>query len=406
MEPPSPLTAALAPAARPLLLWLSYAGFISLGLPDTVLGAAWPALRRELGLPLDAAGAALLVTTGGVVLSSTASGWLRARIGTGAVLAGSTALAALALLGSGLAPSWSVLLIAAACAGLGGGAIDACLNDYVARHHSARHMNWLHACWGVGAAIAPTVVAFVLANGHSWRAAYLALGAVEALLALSFVATWPLWRAPGPAAISGAGHEERVDPPPRARRAAVAMFYCYGGLEAGAGLWAASLLVSTRGASLASAGAAVGMYWGALCVGRFVIGAWADRLGPERVLRSAVWFALVAVIAFALPGTPGWFMRGALMLLGFSLAPIYPLAMHDTPHRFPGPAGARLVGHQVAAASLGIASLPWLLGAIAARVSLLWLPVLLCLIASALVALERARRSGERQRELEENAAV
>ena len=379
------------PSGR-LLLGLSYAGFVSLGLPDTVLGAAWPALRSELGLPLDAAGGILLVTTAGVVLSSTATHWLRARIGSGSVLWGSTALAACALLLNGLAPHWSLLLMAAACAGLGGGAIDATLNDHVARHHSARHMNWLHACWGVGAAIAPNVVAFVLARGHSWRVAYLALGAVELPLTLAFVATRALWRDADTAAVSGEATRQSGEPSRRAALASVAMFLCSGGLEAGTGLWVASLLAETRQVSLASAGAAVGFYWGALCAGRFVIGAWADRLGPGRVLTASVWAALAAALVFAIPGTPLWLVVLALGALGFALAPIYPLAMHDTPRRF-GSAGARLVGRQVAAAAVGIATLPWLIGAVAEHVGLVWLPAQLLVLALAVIVLERARRS-------------
>jgi fucose permease len=233
----------------------------------------------------------------------------------------------------------------------------------------------------------------VLARGQSWRTAYLALGAVEACLALSFIATRSLWRDGGVAADGGAHIESGVEPSRTATRASAAMFYCYGGLEAGTGLWAASLLAATRHVSLAGAGAAVGLYWGALCAGRFVIGAWADRLGPARVLRATVWCALVAVIALALPGTPSWFVVIALAALGFALAPIYPLAMHDTPRRFPGAAGAQLVGRQVAAAAVGVASLPWLLGVVAERIGLRWLPALLVVLAVAVIALERARRS-------------
>lgn len=385
---------ALGHAKSPvLLLLLSYVGFISLGLPDTVLGAAWPAMRSEFGLPLDAAGAAVLVNTGGVVVSSTASGWIRARIGSGAVLSGSTLLAAFALVASGLSPRWILLLMATVFAGLGGGAIDATLNDHVARHHSARHMNWLHACWGVGATIAPNIVAFVLAHGRSWRTAYCALGMVEALLAFSFIATRTLWRDAGAAADGGTTPAHSLEPSGGAAVASVALFFCYGGLEAGAGLWAASVLVETRHVTAAAASAAVGFYWGALCAGRFVIGAWADRLGPPRVLRISVWAALVATLALAVPATPVWIVVVALGALGFSLAPIYPLTMHDTPRRFAGPAGAKLVGQQVAATSVGVASLPWLLGVIAERITLEWLPAMLVALATTVIGFERARRS-------------
>jgi fucose permease len=373
-----------------LLLVLAYLGFVSLGLPDTVLGAAWPAIRDELDLPLDAAGAAVLLTTCGVVLSSAASARVRARMGTGAVLIASTVLASLALLVSAAGTRWSHLLAASTLAGLGGGAIDATLNDHVARHHSARHMNWLHAFWGVGAAIAPLVVASALALGASWRAAYTALGCAEALLALSFVATRDSWSASAPARATAASA-----PPAHvggAVRASVLMFFCYGGLEAGVGLWITTLLTLTRGSSQAGASAAVAIYWGALCAGRFLIGVVADRLGAERVLAAAVRLALVAALALIWPSTPAWFVALVLAALGAALAPIYPLAMHATPRRFGDDLGTRVVGYQVAAASVGVAVLPWLLGALSRALSILWLPPALAVLALGVVLLERARR--------------
>jgi fucose permease len=254
-------------------------------------------------------------------------------------------------------------------------------------------MNWLHACWGVGATIAPNVVAFVLARGHSWRTAYLALGTIEALLALSFIATRSAWRDDGSTANARAATNSSREPSRAAAFAGVALFFCYGGLEAGAGLWAASVLVETRHLTLATASASVGFYWGSLCAGRFVIGAWADRLGPARVLQFSVWAALIATLALALPRTPAWLVVLALGALGFSLAPIYPLTMHDTPRRFMGAAGAKLVGQQVAATAVGIASLPWLLGVIAERITLAWLPAMLVVLSAAVIALERVRRS-------------
>jgi len=373
-----------------LLLVLSYVGFVSLGLPDTILGAAWPALRAELGLQLPAAGPLLLGTTAGVVVSSLASAAFRRRWGSGALLCASTVLAALALATSALARGYEHLLLAAIVAGLGGGAIDACLNDYVARHHSARHMNWLHACWGVGASLGPAVVSSVLARHGSWRSAYALLAAVEALLVLSFWFTRAQWSEDRPPLAANSG-SARPLAERRAVWASVLLFFCYCGLEAGAGLWASSLLTETRGASPAFAGAAVAVYWGALCVGRFVIGSRADHWGPARVLRLSVAQALLAVGVLTLQGTPAWFVTVMLAWLGVSLAAIYPLAMHDTPRLFGQELGARVVSYQVAAGSVGIASVPWLLGWIAARTSLGVLPSLLVILAASVVVAERIR---------------
>lgn len=372
---------------RRRLLILTYLGFVSLGLPDTVLGAAWPALRDELGLPLDRAGLLLLLTTAGVVVSSSASGWLRARLGTGAVLVGSTWLAAAALALTALAQGLPGLVAAALVAGLGGGAIDASLNDYVARKHGARHLTWLHACWGVGAFSAPLFVATLLARGMSWRAAYGGLCLLEGLLSFAFLATarWFGRESHGESRAVG------TTQPARGRLSGVALFFVYGGLEASTGLWVSSLWRETRASSAALAGAAVALYWGALTVGRIVSGLRADAVGPARVLGAAPCLALVACVSLALPGLPAWFAALALFVLGLALAPIYPLAMHETTQRF-GDASARLIGYQVAAASLGVATLPWLLGFVARSTSLALVPWLLALLALALTALERARR--------------
>jgi fucose permease len=372
-----------------LLLALSYVGFVSLGLPDTVLGAAWPAIRAELGLPLDTAGAALLVTTAGVVLSSVWSGRLRQRWGNGAVLVSSTLLAALGLLINAGAAGFGHMLLAASVAGLGGGAIDACLNEFVARRYSARHMNWLHAFWGVGASLGPMVVAGVLARGGSWRLAYAALGSVELILVLSFVQTRRFWNhdpleAAAPGTEGGGGARRRG-------LWSVGLFFAYGGLEASTGLWAATLLVETRHASAALASLGVALYWAGLCAGRFLIGAKADAWGPARVLRWTVWAALAAAAALAIPGTLTCIFMLALALLGLALAPIYPLAMHDTPRRFGAELGAKLVGYQVAAAALGVASVPWLLGFMFEGRWLAGLPLALCGLALVVAGLEWLR---------------
>jgi fucose permease len=389
-EPAPSAHGALDDPAGAQLLRLSYLGFVSLGLPDTVLGAAWPALRAELGLPLDAAGALLLVTTAGVVLSSAASGAVRLHLGTGVVLVGSTLLASGALLASALAQHWPQLLGAAFVAGLGGGAIDASLNDHVARHYPARQLSWLHACWGVGAAIAPLVVASVLATGASWRWAYGGLALLEGLLALAFWRTAPLWRATRQVETRDDEHEPAGALLPKL--AGVLLFYVYGGLEASTGLWTASLLTATRGTSRAAAGAAVALFWGSLTFGRIAVGLRADALGPLRVLRLAIWLALLSSCALALPSTPAWFVMLALVGLGLALAPVYPLAMHDTPTRFGARAGARLVGYQVAAASVGVATLPWLVGSIAESTRPGLLPAQFVLLAAALVGLQWARK--------------
>ena len=230
----------------------------------------------------------------------------------------------------------------------------------------------------------------MLERGLSWRRPYALLAGVELTLALAFLASRRAWgdEDPSTSTMTPAAGPAR---PRAAMAASVALFACYGGVEAGTGLWATSLLTMTRGASPATAGALVAVYWGALTAGRFVLGACAQRIGPMRLLRFAVRGAVVALAALAWPGTPLWFSGAALAALGFALAPVYPLAMHDTATRFEE-AGTRLVGYQVAACSLGIAVIPWLVGVLGARTSPLAIPPALMLLATCVVALEVRRR--------------
>jgi fucose permease len=376
-----------------VLLVLSYVGFISLGLPDSIFGAAWPAVQRELALPLAWGGHVTLLSTAGVVLSSAVSGHLLARPPIGRVLATSTALAAIALLMYARARGWPVFLCAALLAGCGGGAVDAALNRFVATHYSARHMSWLHGCWGIGATLGPLSVAGALALQRSWRSGYFAVALVELGLALAFVATARRW-SEGTSPVALEAHASAEAPAPArtpaeaaAMRAGVAFFFVYCGIEASVGLWGASLLTTTRAASMSLAGSAVSVYWGMLMLGRFVLGAAAQRLGPHRLLTACCLGALVALLAMSVPGTSVGWVSAALALLGFALAPMYPLLMHETPRRFQ-PATARvMVGYQVAAGGVGIALVPWLMGLLAARSSLHVVPPALALLALALLQL-------------------
>jgi fucose permease len=378
-----------------VLLVLSYVGFISLGLPDSIFGAAWPAVQRELALPLAWGGHVTLLSTAGVVLSSGVSGHLLARQPIGRVLAASTALAAIALLLFARAGGWPVFLGAAVLAGCGGGAVDAALNRFVATHYSARHMTWLHGCWGIGATLGPLSVAGALALQYSWRSAYLAIALVELGLALAFAATARRWNDGSAAEGALEAHEPTEAPAPgrtpaeaSAMRAGVAFFFVYCGIEASVGLWGASLLTTTRAASVSLAGGAVSVYWGMLMLGRFVLGAVAQRLGPSRLLTACCLGALVALLAMSVPGTSVGWVSATFGLLGFALAPIYPLVMHETPRRFQ-PATARvMVGYQVAAGGVGIALVPWLMGLLASSSSLHVVPPVLCLLALVLLQLQ------------------
>lgn len=380
------------------LLALSYVGFVSLGLPDGMLGAAWPAMRLDLQRPLAEGGQVTLLGTFGIIVSSALSGHALSRAPIGVVLGSSTLLASAALVMFATAQAWSVMLLAAVVAGCGGGAVDAALNRFVGQHYSARHMSWLHGCWGVGATCGPLTVAALLHTPHSWRAAYASVAGVELALGLSFLLTRRRWeRAPMPAAAELAGPptdsaiagQSNVALP---MAASVGFFLLYCGVESGVGLWAASLLIETRGASIAIAGLIVSVYWGLLTVGRFVVGSVADRVGPALLVRGCCVVAVCALAGLCVPAGAG-VAAACLGVLGFALAPIYPLVMHDTPRRFTAAQSQRLVGYQVAAGGVGIALVPWLLGHAAQLATLRIVPPLLLALCSVLLVLERLRRA-------------
>ena len=379
----------------PALLAVIYIAFVGLGLPDTILGAVWPAVRRDFDLPLDAAGQAILLATAGVALSSLATGRLLQRTGSGPVLVASSLLAATALTMNALAPGWWLMLAAAFVAGLGGGAVDTALNAFVARHYAARHMNWLHGSWGIGATAGPMVAALAMREGGSWRHAYGLLGAAEVVLGVLFLATLAWWRESGPTPAETPADLPGGSALPSGRGAAasVALFASYGSLEASIGLWSASYLHATRGVSSATASAAAAVYWGGLTAGRLLIGSFATGGAELRIVRAGLWTVFPALILFSIPQLPVPASFGALAILGAALGPIYPTLMHDTPRRFGDTLGPRLVGYQVAACSIGIAVIPWLVGLAVRSTTMTLLPLLLAALTTTTLLLERARRS-------------
>ena len=263
------------------LMGLAYLGFISLGLPDGLLGVAWPWMRGEFAVPLGSVGFIVAMSTIGYISSSIVAGFLLARVGVGVLLAGSTALAGVGLTGTALSPVLAVAAASAFVLGTGSGAIDSGLNAYAAANFGARHMNWLHAAFGLGAMLGPLVMTAAVTSSLTWRWGYGCVAGVLALLAFSFAATARLWKnktapdtpAQPPAPVS---HTLRV---PEVWLG-VAMFGFYVGLEIGTGLWIYTLLTSARGMTPGAAGLCVSAFWGALFAGRLLLGVLGDRIAP------------------------------------------------------------------------------------------------------------------------------
>lgn len=351
------------------LLGVIYLAFVSLGLPDGTLGVAWPAVYPELNAPVGLAG---IVITVGTLLTAAAgfsSGRIVARFGTAAVLITSVLLTASGLFILSQARSMTWLFAAALPLGFGAGAVDAALNGFVARHYAGRHMNWLHACWGIGATTGPIVVAECLASAGGWRGAYVLLGCVQASLALLFLATRSWWRhVPERMEVSDASDAPH-DPPTRTANSpegwvSAAAFLLYTGAEMALGLWAATILVVERGLSPETAGIWAGGYYAAITLGRITIGFGVDRWGNPRTVRVGVSVALLGLLAFAFGGS-GWIAAAGLALAGVGFAPVYPGLMHEVPRRFAREQMQTVIGRQSGAGALGAALLPALAGALA-----------------------------------------
>lgn len=354
--------------AAGFLLIIIYLGFISLGLPDGTLGVAWPAVYPELRLPVGMAGALMLV---GTLLTATAgfsSGWIGARFRTGPVLLVSCLLTSGALLLLSRAQSLALLFVAVVPLGLGAGAVDAGLNGYVARHYSGRHMNWLHACWGIGATAGPLLMGQALATMHGWRGGYVLIGSIQLALAALFFATLGLWeKVPLRAVVDG--HTEAGGAPTRAANSfegwlSVAIFAFYTGAELNIGLWAGTILVVDRGLAPERAALWVAGYYGAITVGRIAVGFVHGRWSGRAVVRLGTLLALASAVAFALGGA-GVVAAVSLALIGLGLAPVYPGLMHEVPRRFAPEAVQTVIGRQSGAGALGAAIFPALAGVIA-----------------------------------------
>jgi len=379
--------------ASRLLLALSALGFVALGLPDGVLGVAWPSIRASYGLPLDALGALLASTTTGYVASSFVAGVLLARMTVGALLAISCAVTAGSLLGYAAAPGWGPMIGLGALAGLGAGAIDAGINAYAATWHSARAVGLLHAFYGAGTTVGPIVMTSLLASGQSWRRGYLSLAVVQLALAGAFAATLRHWpRAHLESGVSQAatslGRTLRL----RGAQLGVATFFLYVGLEVIVGAWAFSLLRDGRGASLALAGGAVSTFWGGLMAGRVALALAPRALVPTALVRPCIVVCGLAAALLAADLGLGASVV-ALGVLGVAAGPIFPALIATTPARMQAAHTPNAVGFQVAGAAVGQAVLPGAVGVVAEAFGLEVVPIALVVVAVLLwatyTALER-----------------
>ncbi|WP_247595299.1 MFS transporter [Actinomyces procaprae] len=398
-----------------LLLAIIYLAFISLGLPDSLVGAGWPVMHEDLGVPVSYAGGITFIIAVGTIVSSLASERLTRRLGAGVVTAVSVAATAVALLGFSTATQYWMLCLWAIPYGLGAGAVDAALNNYVALHYTARHMNWLHSFWGVGASISPFVMSLALSADGNWPAAYRAIGLLQIGLTVVLVASGPLWRRvaairPGEAAQeavsadpAAAAEDRAVESVDAGAHTHVSLlealripgvtsvllaFFAYCAFEQTAMLWGATFFVSDRGFGASSAASFGALFVLGLTAGRFLCGFFADRVGDRALIRGGFLLGAVGSLIIALPLGPVSFAGFALA--GVGAAPVYPAIIHSTPANFGRRNSQAIIGIQMAAAYTGTTVMPPLFGVISSRVGLWLLPFyLLALAALGLAMTER-----------------
>lgn len=379
-----------------LLLALIYVSFISLGLPDSLLGSAWPQMQESLGVSLSLGGVISFLITASTILSSLMSHQVIQRFGTGAVTMCSVALTALALFGFSLSNSFFALCLWAIPYGLGAGSVDAALNNFVALHCKAKHMSWLHCFWGIGATGGPYIMGLCLSRGMGWQAGYRTISFLQMALTLILLLSLPLWKKQE-LPLSG-GETVRPQTPQWGKllkrpgvKAALTAFFFYSALELTTGLWGSSYMVAVRGISPETAAKWISLFYLGITAGRFFSGFLTLRFSDDAMVRLGEGTAIVGIILMLLP-LHNLFLCLGLILTGLGCAPIYPSLLHATPQRFGKSLSQSLMGTQMAISYLGSTTMPPVSGFLSEKISMGLYPVLLLVFALMLTILTEKGR--------------
>lgn len=380
-----------------LLLALIYVSFISLGLPDSLLGSAWPQMQESLKVPLSWGGIISFLITANTILSSLMSHRVIRRFGTGSVTMCSVAMTALALLGFSRSDSFFALCLWAIPYGLGAGSVDAALNNFVALHYQAKHMSWLHCFWGIGATGGPYIMGLCLSRGMGWQAGYRTISLLQMALTLILLLSLPLWKKQE-LPLSG-GETIRPQTPEWGNllkrpgvKAALTAFFFYSALELTTGLWGSSYMVAVRGISAETAAKWISLFYLGITAGRFFSGFLTLRFSDDAMVRLGEGTAIVGILLMLLP-LHNLFLCLGLILTGLGCAPIYPSLLHATPQRFGKSLSQSLMGTQMAISYLGSTTMPPVSGFLSEKISMGLYPVLLLLFALSMTILtEKGRR--------------
>lgn len=384
-----------------ILLLIIYLAFISLGIPDGVMGVAWPEMRQTFGVALESAGYITAMGTIGSVCSAFLSGHILRKFGTGKVVCVSCAMTGLSFFGFYLSSSFYFLLLLAIPLGLGAGAVDTGLNDYVARHFSSRHMNWLHACWGLGAFAGPMLMTRAIVDTGSWRNGYLAVSIIQVSLSVVFLLSLRLWNRPKDISIdkrndaqSSSDEQSKLQelensPKPgfpvrlakgfseithrKGLAAGMLLFMFYVGSETAIGIWSASYLRTARSVSIEDAGIWVSMFYGSITIGRIIAGFFVEKIGTRKSIWIGISISVVGFILLAIPAATSILCPLGLSLIGLGFAPVYPCAMQDAPIFF-GKFSVVAIGYEMGCANIGYAFLPMAVGALSGATTLYVVP--------------------------------
>lgn len=374
------------------LLAIIYMAFISLGLPDSLLGSAWPSMYHELQVPVSYAGLISVIIALGTVIASLLSDRLTKRFGAGVVTVVSVAMTALALFGFSVSHSFWMLCLWGIPYGLGAGSVDAALNNYVAVHYASRHMSWLHCMWGVGTMIGPYIMGHALSGGKSWNMGYRYISYLQIGLTVILVLSLPLWKSRKTTPEEGLQESEEAGKPLslkqifkiRGAKEVLCTFFCYCALEQTTILWASSYMVLQCGILAERAASLAALFFTGITVGRAVNGFLTMRLRDDFLIRMGQGIILAGIVIMLLPlGTTVTFI--GLILIGLGCAPIYPCIIHSTPAYFGADKSQAIIGVQMASAYIGTCLMPYLFGLIVKYVSAWWLPVYLLVFLGIMV---------------------
>ena len=384
-----------------LLLALIYVAFISLGLPDSLLGCAWPVMYEEFAVPVSFAGIVSTIISAGTIVSSLLSDRLTRKLGAGTVTAVSVLLTAAALLGFSQADAFAVLCVLAIPYGLGAGGVDAALNNYVALHYSSRHMSWLHCFWGLGASISPYIMGWALGTQQGWSRGYGTVSVIQFALTAILFLSLPVWKKHSAASAGDVCTDGPAAAPIGVLAAmripgAVAMMLAFCGyccFETTTGLWASTFLVQARGIAIETAANFSALFFLGITFGRFVSGFVADRMGDRMMIRCGLVGILTGLVLVMLPLEAEWPALAGLLIAGIGGAPVYPSIIHATPDNFGRENSQAVIGIQMASAYTGSTLAPPVFGLIAQYLTPALYPYYLALFALlTLVMSERVNR--------------